>query len=263
MSLFPDRTDIQEISGVIRVYNAREPGSSIRYGSTLRHHELIYKWSGDSVSTLNGREYALSRGSVLYLPKGPCGGYSVKTLRRGEAIDILFETDTPLADGPLLLPGPHKSSLTQLFEQCHERWITSSPGRLSACMAAAYGILSVLQDETQEAVTSSAGLGHLRAAAEYLESRLFDETLRVEDAARQAGISYSYLKRLFMHRYGVSPTQYITERRMENARSWLVTTDLSITELSARLGYSSVFYFSRVFRRINGISPSEYRRRMI
>ena len=112
-------TRLGQIDGVVRVYNGREPGSVIHYGSVIQHHELIYKWSGDSISRLGEREYALSEGSVLYLPQGWRGAYSVKTLRKGEAVDILFQSDTPLADEPLLLTAQHKAAVAELFERCH------------------------------------------------------------------------------------------------------------------------------------------------
>ena len=54
--------------------------------------------------------------------------------------------------------------------------------------------------------------------------------------------------------------QYLLERRMANAQMLLETTSYNITEISALVGYDNPLYFSRVFKKQKGISPSEYRK---
>ena len=69
----------------------------------------------------------------------------------------------------------------------------------------------------------------------------------------------------FLHRFkeltGVSPNQYRISLRMERAKEYLADATLSVTEVANAVGFSDPLYFSRCFRRENGISPQEYRNR--
>lgn len=57
-----------------------------------------------------------------------------------------------------------------------------------------------------------------------------------------------------------SPTQYILTIRVNNATSLLETTDYSMAEIAAIVGYDDPLYFSRLFRKLKGMSPSQYRK---
>lgn len=255
-------TRLGQIDGVVRVYNGREPGSVIHYGSVIQHHELIYKWSGDSISRLGEREYALSEGSVLYLPQGWRGAYSVKTLRKGEAVDILFQSDTPLADEPLLLPAPHKAAVAELFERCHEAWRMDVEQKQLRCLAMTYTLLAELADEARRLYATPRVRALLERAVRFLDERCFSESLDCAQLSALTGVSYSYLKKLFVARYGLPPSRYVLRKRMEYAKTLLLTPELSVTEISRQVGYASVYYFSRVFRAETGMTPTEYRRGM-
>lgn len=260
--LIPQNLIIQKFCHAARVYNGRDPGSVHFYGQHFASHELIYKWSGSSISTVNGEEYALNEGAVLYLPKGPNTGYSVKTLQNGEAIDLFLELSEPLFDRPTLLPAPHRPAIAEMFADCHCAWMTGGEEQLLHCLSLAYGILAELRSEITSKSVSSRAQTALNAGLEYLSSRCFDPHIDYEDMAANAGVSYSYLKRLFITRLGVAPSRYVALRRLEYARDCLAATQDSITSISQQAGYSSVYYFSRVFRQEFGQTPSEYRASM-
>lgn len=83
---------------------------------------------------------------------------------------------------------------------------------------------------------------------------------RVEKVADILGVSRSQLYRSFKEKYGVSPKTYIDGLRMEYAEKMLEETELSIAEVSYSSGFSDPLYFSSVFRRFKGTSPTEYKR---
>ncbi len=253
---------IAGIDRVIRVYNGRKTGESIQYSDDLPSHELIFKWSGGSISTVGGVEHALFEGSILYIPKGNNGGYSVKTLRQGESIDICCQLEEPLSDVPVLLPPPHRPAVRELFEQCHAIWRMGSDNRELKCMGLTYELLAELQDERSARVLTDAGQRALDVAVQHLGAHYADESVDYEALARQAGVSYSYLKKLFLRRMGMPPSRYVMLRRMEAARDLLQATEESVTDISRQLGYSSVYYFSRAFHKETGMTPTQYREQM-
>jgi len=255
-------TRIHKIVGVIRVYNGREPRSIIHYGDLVQRHELIYKWSGDSVSRLGDQEYALSEGSILYIPQGWKGTYSVTTLHKGEAIDILFKTNTPLAARPVLLPAPHKPSIIKLFEKSHELWRTGGEQEQLRCLAMLYSLLAEIEEETSRQHATPRMQVILDNAIQYLNAHCFDENIDYAQLSYLSGVSYSYLKKLFVAHYGIPPSRYVIQRRMAYAKTLLLAPELSVTQISSQVGYSSVYYFSRVFRMETGMTPTEYRKNM-
>lgn len=87
----------------------------------------------------------------------------------------------------------------------------------------------------------------------------YAEQLKVRDFADRYYFSQEYLTRLFRQQYGKSIIEYLTDVRMERARALLQGTDLSVTEISARVGYTDKGYFSRVFRDMFDQTPKEYR----
>ncbi len=56
------------------------------------------------------------------------------------------------------------------------------------------------------------------------------------------------------------PSRYVTQRRMEYARTLLMAPEISISEISRLVGYANVYYFSRVFHEEVGMSPTDYRK---
>ncbi|HXA43888.1 MAG TPA: AraC family transcriptional regulator [Candidatus Angelobacter sp.] len=86
-----------------------------------------------------------------------------------------------------------------------------------------------------------------------------DRPLQVATLAAQARVSPSHFFALFKRRIGSAPMDYFTRLRMQRACRLLEDTGYSIKEISSKLGYDDQFYFSRVFKSINGVAPSDYR----
>lgn len=87
----------------------------------------------------------------------------------------------------------------------------------------------------------------------------FKEPLTLEQLSGEAHMNKYYLSHAFKREYGVSPINYMISRRIEESKYLLAETDLSLSHISQLLGFSSLSYFSQVFRRTQDISPMEYR----
>jgi AraC-like DNA-binding protein len=83
--------------------------------------------------------------------------------------------------------------------------------------------------------------------------------LAVADLAREAGLSTPHVGRLFRQWTGQSPMAYLRRQRIERARQLLAEVDLSIKEVAAKVGFDDPYHFSRAFRQIDGLSPSDFR----
>lgn len=100
-----------------------------------------------------------------------------------------------------------------------------------------------------------------RRSIELLRSKI-DQDISLEELASEARLSPFHFARMFKRSVGVPPRVYFTQLRMEKASDLLETTDLSITEISLEVGYSSSQVFARVFLKYKRMTPTDYRRRV-
>lgn len=98
----------------------------------------------------------------------------------------------------------------------------------------------------------------LEEITDYIEQN-YVKDLSLSVLAEQFSVSASFIARLFRTYLGQKPSEYINNIRVSVAGTLLSETALSITEIAEKTGFSNVYYFSRVFKRITGISPSKAR----
>ena len=87
----------------------------------------------------------------------------------------------------------------------------------------------------------------------------FKENITLDQLAAAAHINKYYLAHAFQREYGVSPIRYLTARRIRESKFLLAETDHTLSHIAQVLGFSSASYFSQCFRRVEGVSPKEYR----
>jgi two-component system, response regulator YesN len=97
-------------------------------------------------------------------------------------------------------------------------------------------------------------------ARELVDGRFSDPNLSLEDVARELQVSPGYLSRLLKRDTGFSFVEYLTRCRITRAVELMTNPALKVFEAAERVGYHSQHYFARAFRKILGVSPSEYRK---
>jgi AraC family transcriptional activator of pobA len=109
-------------------------------------------------------------------------------------------------------------------------------------------------------------VGDLRRSGEPLIADVFAvidrriaQPLSLRDVARELGLTPGHLTTVVRRRTGRTVQEWITERRMADARALLGTTDLPISEVARRVGIADAGYFSRLFRTTHGVSPRNWR----
>jgi AraC-like DNA-binding protein len=99
---------------------------------------------------------------------------------------------------------------------------------------------------------------HLLRAKDLADVR-YAEPLGVDDMAAVAGLSRAHFSREFRRAFGESPHAYLLTRRLERAAALLRTTDHSVADICLSVGLTSIGSFTTSFRRMFGVSPTEYR----
>lgn len=98
-------------------------------------------------------------------------------------------------------------------------------------------------------------------AKEYIDEN-FRKDISLDDVSREVDISPYYFSKLFKQETGKNFIEHLTEIRLKNARELLQDSQLSIKEICAQSGYSDPNYFSRIFKKYEGVTPSEFRERL-
>ena len=133
----------------------------------------------------------------------------------------------------------YEEMLTYLFRELlltmHRRMTENAPR-----------VTGFIQDEIDRART-------------YFEEH-YKEEISIEQYAVSRNMSTSWFKRSFRSAMGTAPMKYILNIRIRNAQTFLETTDYSISVIASLVGYDNPMYFSRLFRKAKGMSPSKYRK---
>ena len=98
---------------------------------------------------------------------------------------------------------------------------------------------------------------------EYISKNYQNENLSVKDISEHVHFSTSYVCTFFKNETGKTLNQYIMEYRMEKAKKLLQDPRYRIAEISAKIGYNDGNYFGKSFKKYVGLSPSEYREKML
>lgn len=99
---------------------------------------------------------------------------------------------------------------------------------------------------------------HVEVATAYIEQNL-GHRISISDVAREADISHNQLIRHFRNELGITPIQYVRERRAEIARTLLTTTSKSIKQIALQVGVPDLHQFNRLIRDCLGMSPRQVR----
>lgn len=98
-----------------------------------------------------------------------------------------------------------------------------------------------------------------RQALLYIDSR-YMEDITAETLAGLSGVSVQHFCRVFKSETSMRPLEYIAKRRISQAKSLLLNTDSDIGDIGKQVGYEDRNYFSIIFKKLEGVSPREYRR---
>jgi two-component system response regulator YesN len=100
---------------------------------------------------------------------------------------------------------------------------------------------------------------YARKACDLVMERYADKSISLQTVADAININASYLSRVFKQEIGVTFVSFLTRMRMDQAKHYLRNTSLKVYEVADQVGYPNTTYFSKLFKKMTGLSPEEYR----
>ena len=114
------------------------------------------------------------------------------------------------------------------------------------------------QEEQPEEILNPSALENI---VEEIQSR-YNENITLTGFSEKHNISAGHLSNLLKERLGMSFSEYITAKRVQKAKELLADERLSVEKVANEVGYKDYFYFTKVFKKAVGISPSKYRKNL-
>ena len=232
-------------------------------------YQLLYVASGKAIFYFNKEPKEVAAGHmVLYQPKQE-QRYEYFSVDRPEVYwvhftgsdvrNILRHYDIPL-DRNVIYSGS-SSIYAYLFKEMINELQTCRTGFEELLEMYLRQIFLLIQRswEERKPTVSSYLQEEIDYARKYFNEH-YNEDISIEEYALSRGMSVSWFLRNFKQMTMKSPMQYILTIRINNAVSLLETTDYNVTEISTIIGYDNPLYFSRIFKKQKGVSPSDYRK---
>lgn len=226
---------------------------------------LIYVVSGTAECTVNGVPYSYQKGDVLWLRTGDIYSAYVKELP-WEYIAIYFtlyqEFDSSAFTdvwNPVFRLNDSRR-LKILFHNAKRLYIQKKFGYLIEIDIQLRTILSLLIQERKQELEQKNTPSLLQPAMDFIFANYLKQTITVKELSKLCHVSSRHFSRLFLEKYQTSPIEFIQNLKLQRAKNLLESTTLSISEIAMQTGFSDIFYFSKLFKKVEGLSPSQYRK---
>lgn len=161
-----------------------------------------------------------------------------------------------------ILDCPGGSDIVSCLRNIYRETVDQKPGYELICQAYMEILISHLMRSTSFAPAPEPAANQVSrqcaAVRHYIDAH-YKEPLNLDMLASQAHVSKYYLAHAFKSEYGISPINYQIFLRIKESRYLLRETDMSLSQISRILGFSSASYFSQSFRKAEGVSPLEFR----
>jgi len=222
---------------------------------------FIYYLSGGHEFIFNNVTFRTKTGDFLYLP------YGSEYLNKLQNPDteyyqfdfVLFENGHALR----LFDVPHifTQEITEKLIPYINKIYSTFSDRIGAyklqCMGDILHMIALLKNEMIDISKGSDSMEKLRRTINYLEKYYYLDT-SIQELAEMSYMSISNLEKLFRLHFKMTPAAYRNRIRIDHSMQML-SDGYSIEETAVKVGFCDAFYFSKMFKRVNGFTPSAYR----
>lgn len=238
----------------------------------LPSHEYVFEYvisgrgyietAGEVIEVCGGMIYCFRRGTSLTYYSDPDDPYEKIWMNfSGEMLERLF--DFFLLDGVLAV----KCTVLDLFLEIHDRLerISSRESREPRDPSDVYADIMVLLFKILTSATKARffpSMIEMNSLEEkvraYIDNNVYSD-LSLDKISEEFGRSKMHIIRVFKAKFGVTPMQYLIDRKISIAKSLLTGTVMPVKEIAALLRYANTQHFSSSFKNIVGCTPNKYR----
>lgn len=263
----------------------RQPGFAMPAKHLHNEYEIYYLLEGERYYFIDRQTYHVKKGSLVLIrpnqihqtsPAGNCGHDRI-LMGLGEHPFADFFASTGEASlsgfferyaGVMELSQEDQPFIEALLAEIACELAQKKPGYRHVAMSRLAHLFfhicrlrsGASQNHPQAALSTQSRHRKVDEVAAYIADH-YSQPLSLESIAAHFYISKCYLSRIFKEATGFTVNEYLNMNRIRHARHMLINTNAGITAIAEELGYDSITYFERVFRKYVEVSPSSYRKR--
>ena len=244
---------ITKIGGAVYV----PPNTGTRIHKNRQFHGFVLNVSDDEKTYCfsDGRIMHTYNGYLFYLPKG--SSYEVETQCGGGCYAINFEAE--ISDIPFAVKLRNMEALRKRFHIACNDWKINAQTRQCAAMETIYYSIYQMFKEQNAQYIDSDKADMIKNAVDEIDTDFTSVNLNISDLSAKCGMSEVYFRKIFTLRFGVSPKEYIIQKRMDYAKRLLCSGEFGVSEIAELCGYSEPCHFSREFKKRVGVAPRDYK----
>lgn len=222
------------------------------FNSERNYAALSFRYRANTVLKTETEEHMLGDNSITFVPSRL--DYT-RIAKLDDLICIHFETPDTHSRKLEYFVTRRPEIFAPLFQAIFDCWNEKKPGYRYRCSAYLYEILAECFVENSPGARS---FSRIAPSVEYMNSHFRDPDLTIRLLAKKSFISEVYFRKLFQKEFGISPQKYLIQLRIQYAADLISSGYYSLKEVAAIAGYRDYKYFSVEFKRLLGVSPSEY-----
>lgn len=238
---------------------------SVCVGRRINEYQMVYIPAGRGSLEMDGHTYAVEAGSLFLLFPGihhayqpdPATGWTELWVGfRGPQVDALLATGIISASKPIYRLG-QQTKLISGFHSIFEQVRQQSPLYQFRVCAEVLRLLAEtlgLERQATQPTRSQQIVEKVKAFIEANISAAFD----LEGLAAEVRLSLANLNEVFKSYTGMTPYQYCIHAKINHAKEILAGGEISVKSISLQLGFDDPYYFSRLFKKKTGVSPSQW-----
>lgn len=238
---------IKDVCGVIRY----RPNIKRWLAHDRKEHIIGIQLSGSALHKFDNKHFIISENCIFFLNQKE--NYKVEVFEKTDAISVHFTTYEDIDIESFSLQINNTVNIVQMLEK-----IAVSKRKSEILLV--YSLLYELINEFQIVVNKfySPRDNRIVDAKNYIDTHFTDPDCLCRAISR-TNLSNRRFNELFKNNYDTTPNKYIILKKNEFAKELLLEKGLTVSEISIICGFSDVYYFSKVFKQYNGISPGKFK----
>lgn len=234
------------------------------FGPAIRQYCLVhYVERGTGIFEINGKRHKVTAGQIFYIPPKIVTYYEADKKDpwfyrwlgvEGRNVEKCLENGGLTADNAVVKADRKtRDVMKKILDRCQDGEGSFEVSSL------VYEFLHTIGAKKSVAKTKTNGEIYVEKAKAYIHLYLHRK-LKVGEVSKYLNIDRSYLTSLFKKAEGISPQQYIIQKKMKTACEYLLSTDYDVSHIAHSVGYDDLFVFSHAFTKVVGLSPTGYRK---
>ena len=231
----------------LTIYNQRE--------HSHEHYEIAITISGNGSTYINGRETPVKQGNIIIFPPGTRHSHKSET---GFSNIFVRNIKLPFTLDSAVSYLDNTDTLVNIANMIYINYIQKEFNY----EAINQKLLEMLFEYIKRLHGKSSRYEFVQRFKDIITENFSNPSFEIPAEAEKLGISFDYMRHCFKEEIGMTPLEYLTQIRIEQAKSYLINSNIySISEIADMCGFSDQYYFSRVFKKTVGVSPRDYRKK--